>query len=230
MSLLRLLTAGQSLDGPKQPASIYRLSDQRALPKFGSERNPLARVPVPTSTKGEPARMQSQGLITSRTEKPTPSSASEGGIRIRIKSPSAPALVKPAVRSENIPAPKMATARSGVKLLDFGRTWASAGQLIKSARNLLPGNMRPGRESKAKMPSPRMLQGELLLENIKVVRNDLSDADWEIVTKKEAKRAAAPSAAVAPADRGFEPGEGPVEHTAVWRGTTLNRKEKNACH
>jgi hypothetical protein len=70
---------------------------------------------------------------------------------------------------------------------------------MKVARNFLPGKEQLGGKSKASGTSPRMLQGELLLENIKVVRNDLSDADWEIVARKVTKQAIAPVAQTVPA-------------------------------
>ena len=117
---------------------------------------------------------------------------SAGVIGSGIKTVSAPVASGPKIKSGHNPSSKMAVARSGRRLLDFGRTWASTGHLLKSARNFLPGNLQPEGKSQARMPSLRMLQGELLLENIKVVRNDLSDPDWEIVTKKETKRAVAP--------------------------------------
>src|SRR5437868_6344534 len=41
MSLMRLLTAGKSWGGGKDDVVRYRMSDPRALPKFGSGKNPF---------------------------------------------------------------------------------------------------------------------------------------------------------------------------------------------
>ena len=193
MSLLRLLTAGESLVGLKQPTSRYRLSEPGALPKFGSERNPLARVPVRTRTQGDPVQVQSQGLMTSEGTKREavsrePASFARGDAKIQPM----PSAVVSAKRQETTPASKSANEGRSKKIIGLRRTFESAGKALKQARTLLPAKIRAGAKEKRSFPAPRPLQGELSLENIKVVRNDLreTDMDWEIVARKAPKKAA----------------------------------------
>src|SRR5882672_2200527 len=51
MKLLRLLTAGKSLIGVQQVAGRYRMTDPRAMPKFGEGKNPF---------KGRAEKVESQ--------------------------------------------------------------------------------------------------------------------------------------------------------------------------
>src|SRR5438046_912628 len=41
MSMLRLLSAGKSLDGLQDSTARYRMGDPKAMPKFGSGNNPF---------------------------------------------------------------------------------------------------------------------------------------------------------------------------------------------
>ena len=56
MSLVRLLTTGKSLVGMQDNISRYRLTKQRLLPKFGSDKNPFA--PPPKTEPAKPAPVE----------------------------------------------------------------------------------------------------------------------------------------------------------------------------
>ena len=147
MSMMRLLAAGKSLAGLKNPAARYRMGNPGALPKFG----PAAAVAA--KAKEEPASV-----------------------------PPAPA------RSEPEP------AAGGTMAAPTGKSVPESqpGALSKIVSRLLParGRVTSSRKSGlAKQP----VQAELTLENIRVVRNDLSDTDLEVVAARPA--APAPKAA-----------------------------------
>src|SRR5260370_17800742 len=59
MRMVRLLAAGKSLVGAKDPGIRYRMTDPRALPKFGSARNPFRSKP-----KLEPAQTEAPASAT----------------------------------------------------------------------------------------------------------------------------------------------------------------------
>src|SRR5271169_1831879 len=51
MSLLRLLTAGRSLVGSKNPEARYHLSQAGALPRFGAKKNPFRATTKPEAAQ-----------------------------------------------------------------------------------------------------------------------------------------------------------------------------------
>ncbi len=187
MSLLRLLTTGKTLVGLKDSETRYRVSSQRLLPRFGPAKNPFC-----TTDRLEPARAdartETEGVLAGAREQ-----WAVAGARLPARDPSA----APAATVSPKPA-----APLGSKVSSF----ASALRLAEAVLwRWWPGRLRalmtrPGGEpAKAGVLRPPKLpvQGELSLARIKVVRNDLSDTDWEVV---RAKPPAAPAVA-APALR-----------------------------
>ena len=169
MSLLRLLTAGKSLVGLKTSEKRYHLPGQRALPKFGSKKNPF-RV----TTRPE------QGEVGTAD---TPSA--------QVQPPAPPAEEKPQSRPQTSSSETtQASASASVAKPINSKPEADSGRQIKP---LEPAERRPsgvrafllwGR-AKAKgtaLPGGRRLvTAELSLDKVKVVRNDLSESDVEIV-------------------------------------------------
>jgi len=156
MSLLRLLTAGKSLIGLKD-TSEYRVSRHRLLPKFASKKNPFR-----ATTRPEPGR---GAAITAPEE-----AVADGGRR------NDPSTIQGELRTAGSPAPTVAPApRAEVR---------SAGSRIrgrfKLADWLFNRDSKPQRATMAKLGKP-LVQAELGLERVKVVRNDLSDSDLEVV-------------------------------------------------
>ncbi|HEY5912827.1 MAG TPA: hypothetical protein VJA21_19720 [Verrucomicrobiae bacterium] len=180
MSLVRLLTTGKCLVGLRESANRYRLTSQRLLPKFESKKNPFGG-----SFQGGAggAEWQSKPAGTG-TE---PDSEREGHA-------AAPAAVPSLVAA---PAP----VREGLAAW----TWL----WLTAARGRLFGRRRgPVVAATPLRPPGRMFQGELSLETVKVVRNDLSDSDVEIAAPKTS--APASRAGAGPVGQG----EGPVQ--APW--------------
>ena len=199
MSLGRLLTAGRSLIGLQDPTTSYRMRSRYLLPKFGSGRNPFT-----TSTKAEvvaampetaapeqPVRKKAGSYRLSPTElaaaslketrrlpEPEPATATAPAVA------PAPALaVAPAAVSASRPSPGSALRhRLGAWVRRWNPlTWRRRGSVSRPAA------------VRSHLRTP--VQGELSLDNVRVVRNDLSDADVEIVAAKRAAKGKAPSEA-----------------------------------
>jgi hypothetical protein len=186
MSLVRLLTAGKSLIGLQAPKTRYHLHTQRPFPQFGSNRNPFR-----TTTRPEQAPAASGSSFQQPPLTPT-------------LSPS------PGERGNNPPpVPKIQT--------DNERTGKSSDLLPNSSTTEIKGNISPApniqvpkprpvsrlgewfgwRRSRAtralgKLSQKALVQGELSLDRVRVVRNDLTDSDLEVVS---VRRAAKPQSA-----------------------------------
>lgn len=169
MSLLRLLTAGRSLVGLKKTEKRYHLPGGKALPKFGSKKNPFRATVLPE--KVEPGRGETDsdkvspdaGAVAGESDslKAGPLNPSEGDEKQDSRPQSGcamPAHSKP--ETAELAAEKR--RGSGLKAL------------------LLWGRAKRARPRSGPAGTP-LVQGELALERVKVVRNDLSESDLEIV-------------------------------------------------
>jgi hypothetical protein len=171
MSLLRLLTTGKSLVSINDAESRYRVTSQRLLPHFGADRNPFI-----CSGKTELAQ------TGPRSSGDHGASSMPSGIR------STPALIG---EREAVPQSRL---QGSVSPVSSSRQSSGVG-LRRRISALLDGwkerlvGLFAHRRCKATKPAiPRFpkppVQGELSLDRIKVLRNDLSDADLEIVPAK----------------------------------------------
>src|SRR5215813_2266751 len=68
MSLLRLLSAGKSLDGLKDSTARYRMGHPRSMPKFGSGKNPFQSK----AASQQPAVMSPAPPACAANSQPTP--------------------------------------------------------------------------------------------------------------------------------------------------------------
>jgi len=173
MSLLRLLSAGKSLVGLKQEAARYRMSDPRAMPRFGSARNPF-KARKGNQTEAKP----SAALAVSPTRESSPRDAK---------------VTPGVVQQPKNPAPTRLAARVESRL----KRWlAQCGDKLKFRR-------REKKPKRVVQPRPVRgpVQGELSLEAIRVVRNDLSDTDFEVVTRKSGPSAAPARASSQPLEQ-----------------------------
>lgn len=190
MSLVRLLTAGKSLVGLGESCGRYHLMRKRALPEFGSKKNPFRATTLPAKISLVP---------------PTPIPESESAL---VETPSqaqkvvpVPAAISP-MPAEPAPAPSPtvlaqraeASSPAGTTA-EPGRTSAAPTAPARKAFSRLAEGVRSlsgvmpklpwKQKSAAPAPSARMakpmVQGELSLDRVKVVRNDLSESDLEIV-------------------------------------------------
>jgi hypothetical protein len=168
MSLLRLLAAGKSLVGMSDAETRYRVTSQRLLPQFGAGRNPF-------SSRGKAGPAQ---LGPSSPEDHGPTSAPQETRR------------SPALRGEPEAAPRrgpqgVATPAScSPKRFGEGLRRRTAA-LLAGWKMKMMGVLAKRRRKATNPAIPRFteppVQGELSLDRIKVVRNDLSDADLEVI-------------------------------------------------
>jgi hypothetical protein len=171
MSVLRLLTTGKSLVGLRSTESPYRLTNQRLLPRFGPTRNPFK-----SSSKSEPAQIEARFV---GDEGGKGASRQEGG-SANSCGPTPAAFPSGA---QDRPASATANGRGFAKALQL-----RAAALVAEYKQKLAGIFGRGLVKAAKPAIPRFakpaVQGELSLDRIRVVRNDLSDADLEVVPSK----------------------------------------------
>jgi hypothetical protein len=173
MSLLQLLTTGKSLVGLNDSEPRYRLTHERFLPQFGPAKNQFC----------------------------TGDNLDRNGPEVRRRTEWAPASIQqPAANLAPLPArnpselPSLAAAKAPTLVVSADRHNPTKGVLSQTAalRSQWAGKLRalftrpaskPARMTFAAPTKPHV-QGELALEKIKVVRNDLSDADLEVVPAK----------------------------------------------
>ena len=181
MSLIRLLAAGKSVVGLRNGISPYRLTDQRLLPKFGPDKSPL-RLPKAGPAKAWPCSTVKGADGGGSPGGATPKCVQAGGGPGRPPSATVGAplwrghparvlgwLKGPPTGSVAAPAPD-------------GSRLGRAGRWLTSRFNGLFGRSGLKPETRPSAPlDPSAIQGELRLERVKVVRNDLSDSDLELV-------------------------------------------------
>jgi hypothetical protein len=198
MSMLRLLTTGKSLVGLSSNERPYRLTNQRLLPRFGPTRNPFK-----SSSKSEPAQIEARFVGDEGGE--GASREAGGSANSCCATPAAPPS-----GAQDGAAPANANSRGIVKTF-----FLKAAPLFGKCKKRLAGIFGRRRVKAAKPAVPRFtkpaVQGELSLDRIRVVRNDLSDADLEVVPAKVPN---APAAAV------------PALRTEDKTGATAVRREK----
>jgi hypothetical protein len=170
MSLLRLLAAGKSLVGLKNSESRYHLPGNKPLPRFGSKKNPFRATVFPDkaeapSTVPDPAQIE-----------PVPP-GSGGEERVDgVSDKQIPA-------SGSAPAPLHPHATAGPTLQ------AKSLHLSTPATSAFRAFLLWSRVKKVKpngcSTSVPMVQAELSLDAVKVVRNDLSESDLEVVQPRQ---------------------------------------------
>jgi hypothetical protein len=168
MSLLRLLATGKSLVGLKDLESRYRLTTQRLLPQFGPTRNPFS-----SNGKSEPAQTEARVLgddVGKGSDAEQRGSSNSCG--------ATPAVLRSGVQDRT--ASTIAVIRRLTEALRL-----RAAVLLGGCKGKLTGIIGRVRFKEAKPAIPRFpkppVQGELSLDKIKVMRNDLSDADLEVI-------------------------------------------------
>jgi hypothetical protein len=204
MSFGKLLATGRSLVGGPN-AARYEVSHRNRLPKFGSSKNPFAQ-PAPAEPRVSPEETPVQSAPTAEPVlQPEPAMALPVAPVVEHKKTQVIAFE---------PQPIAAPAKPGVRpgWVARGKIWAHAVVALALATFVkllgflgrLPGRFRRA-EQKPILPrfGKSVVQTELSLDNIKVMRSDLEDSDLEIVTAETATSTqVAPSAPVASPKRG----------------------------
>lgn len=183
MSLGKLLSAGRSLVGLNS-GSRYQLRTG-ALPKFGSQKNPFANTESSPEAAEQltPAEMAAASMKDTQRLPLLVPKPEASGERLQPEQPERP--MAPAVPPEG------GTLNSHVAVPSAVGGW------LKKLNPLVWWENRKPAEPKSAIPrfNKAPVQGELSLDNIKVVRNDLSEADVEVVPMK-ARPAKMPSVAI----------------------------------
>jgi hypothetical protein len=196
MSLGKLLSSGKSLVGLSQSDSRYHLQ-KGALPKFESAKNPFAsKAPAEPAEREPQLPKLSPAEVAPATPNNTQRLSTLGAlIADREASVAASRNSHPVQPAEPAKALEPAKAPEPPAVVD---SW------LKKINPMVWFNRKPA-EPKPAIPrfsKPHApVQGELSLDNIKVMRNDLSEADVEVVPAKvrapKVMAAPAPQAAAA---------------------------------
>jgi hypothetical protein len=178
MSLGKLLTTGKSLVGLNDSNSRYQLR-KGALPKFESSKNPFA-----SKSHNEPA---SHSEHEPSLPKLTPAEIAAANLK---KTQRLPVMQPTEAQTETT----TSMAPHGETVEPEGVPSVVGGWLQKLNPMVWLDNHKSV-DTKPAVPRPSRMpvQGELSLDNIKVMRNDLSETDVEIVPAK-ARPASLPSA------------------------------------
>jgi hypothetical protein len=210
MSLLRLLAAGRSLIGVKEAAGRYHVTSKRVLPKFSPKANPFRAttrretgeisISLAATTQSRPAAKECPpepvlaGHSAAEPAKPALEAASE------LKPAAGGASAATAPNREARFAPALAATGSRMAV----RAWERAVSSAARVTSLVPRpRLKPGKAAGRPLNKP-LVQPELSLESIRVVRNDLSDSDLELVTARPPVEARPAAAAARPNGRSVE--------------------------
>ena len=184
MSLMQLLTNGKTLVDLKHSTNRYHMPGKNFLPKFGCAKNPFA-----TPEKIEPVAAVIVPVVAVEA-KPKPY-ARPAKIPVKIpvvnlkETQRLPVLSAKMKETKRLP---FVAARNGVQPQSAEQAWWESFLDWAGVAMAKPAAWWSQRKSPVKSAIPRfvkpVVQGELSLENIKVVRNDLNDADMEVVPAK----------------------------------------------
>ena len=183
MSPVRLLAAGKSVVGIRDELSPYRVTGQRLLPKFGSDKSPPRLPKAVADRPGQRSPVNGAGAgggakPEDRSAKPEFRGAKWGKVGSGSGVGGGPKAAPP---------PAVAAAVSGGSPLGRAGRWL--------ARRFRGWFGRSEREP-ARRPTPPLrwspIQEELRLDRVKVKRNDFSDSDLELVQLRSRIVAAKP--------------------------------------
>ncbi len=169
MSLMRLLTVGRSLGAVRDQPSRYKMPQQSLLPKFGAAKQEVAELSMaePDLTAASAPPVETKVIPRAASE---PTAAKDKRTKVMT-----------AVETE-FPAANAAAPATPPQAYPQGR-WT----LFRNPFGAATAKPKAG-------PAP--VQGELSLDAVKPVRNDLSDSDLEVIrVSRTAPVAGTPAAA-----------------------------------
>ncbi len=169
--------------GLQQPSSRYRLSKHRMLPQFGGKREPFRASVGPAANGHEPELTSGAASVGEREEL---GSRALGGAEspTHVIDPGAPG------RTAANPPGLAPQQHRRVRLWNFLQQSPFSGERVQGLRSLFARFKRSSTEGFRIVPRPSpMVQGELTLDSVKVVRNDLTDSDLEIIPARSTKPA-----------------------------------------
>lgn len=181
---MRLLSAGKSWVSGKDEAVRYQMGDPRGLPKFGSGKNPF-RSSTKSGAIGTSPIESAPSVQPVTAEQPDKVGARTAPVRRSPDRKATPALLPERCQHSG-------PVRAGTVRAPNEQVVGGLGTWWEKLSALVPRNRRGPVRTKAARAAKPAVQGELSLEKIKVMRNDLSDTDLEIVSAKKAPTSAKP--------------------------------------
>ena len=197
MNLMKLLKVGRSLEDGKTILGKYKLTQQSLMPKFASTTRPSKATPIMPLPAAEPKLEMEVLSVPDEMKKEEPPFK-----------PEEPACVlEPTVERRPVEADKTQKIPVGTVLKRVEEKAVLISSIrfstrIKQNISSLWKKWWPARSRRKGGMAP--VQTEWALEKIKVARNDLNDADLEIVARKAASPPPQPKAkpSFAEANRG----------------------------
>jgi hypothetical protein len=211
MGLVRLLTVGKALSEGKDWPGRYRMPRKNSLPNFGSKGS--SRPHSPPDSRTGPQLIQAE-LIRETVEPVAQAAAgleTRGAAGVETACPSAKSTQPPKAARRLLHAVKRLPQEviSGCSRA-FNTLRAATGRLWGSATRLLPFWPR----TRATSYAVGFAQADLpRLDSVRVMRNDLSDSDFEVVPKQRGPKQ--PSVNLVSSKEASVAGAGPVEATAT---------------
>ena len=177
MSLMRLLSAGKSLVGVKDNGSRYRMGNPGMLPRFGSQKNPFAREQKGNAENdgAGPTRAPNQSVTNHAPIQPSTEVPRAASPQPAVPRQQGEDLIRNTLRKSSLQKKVRIPRAWHVALRPTLTAWAKK---IKTAMLRQQGTPRRKVITHA---SRKPVQAELSLDRIKVVRNDLSDTDFEVI-------------------------------------------------
>lgn len=170
MKLIKLLSVGRSFNGGKRISGDYKLQ-QSLLPKFSSSVRP--------SKAAVAARLAGRPIVKSQPQSEVPPNVQEQPQTAQVE----PSIAEMPDKTQKIPAGKIlqrVPEREAVQAEPKADSW------MQKRMAALKKRWFPPRSRKRAGAVPT--QTEWALENLAVARNDLNDADLEIVARKAAPK------------------------------------------
>jgi hypothetical protein len=166
MNLGKLLTSGKSLVGLQNAEGRYEMRPKNLLPKFGSEKNPFSKT--------KPQSLQPELVEKISTIARTMTSAEVAAARLK-ETKRLPVVT--ALKNTGAAAPEISLK---TQALTWISQWLAKTNLRSWWNNRKSKVTKPAASQFSKPP----VQAELSLDKVKVLRNDLSEGDLEVVPVK----------------------------------------------
>ncbi len=182
MKLGKLLAAGKSVKS-QHVAVSYRSNKQVYLPKFGAEKNPFKAEAAPIEAAAADAVVATPSVPKEGSKSATARADFGATAEVHAFKAIAPAPAPKAAKPAVAPAPKTKSAPAPKKTPDWVYKFNPA-SLFRG------GHKAAAKPFAGSAKTIAATQAELSLDSVKVVHNDLSDVDVEVVPMKS--RSSAP--------------------------------------